>query len=285
MCFKPSRLSGLVGRGGVLPAPHTGHLGLDQLEVLLRELVDVSLEGEGPFLGRPLADIFEPVRQLAGQDPVGLLRDFIGSHPEAPGVALFGPRCTPDRLPVLEHARRQGGGGGEGTTRRHIKEDAIARPHHLGPTAVPAPQSEQVEAALPRAPEILQGGHDHPELRTVPGQAATAPTLPSVVPSPVAIHISMLLGASGAQWSAVPPSPRPQFEITAEDGMARAGVLRTAHGDLQTPAFFGVATKAALKGVEPFAARAVGLEAVICNGYHLALQPGFFGKPLSRGPG
>ncbi len=56
--------------------------------------------------------------------------------------------------------------------------------------------------------------------------------------------------------------------------MARAGILRTAHGDLHTPAFFGVATKAALKGVEPAAARAVGVEAVICNSYHLALQPG-----------
>ncbi|MBO0746066.1 MAG: tRNA guanosine(34) transglycosylase Tgt [Candidatus Dormibacteraeota bacterium] len=80
----------------------------------------------------------------------------------------------------------------------------------------------------------------------------------------------MLLGVSGAQWSAVPP----QFEIIAEDGVARTGVLHTGHGDLHTPAFFGVATRAALKGVEPAAAREAGLEAVICNSYHLALQPG-----------
>lgn len=65
-----------------------------------------------------------------------------------------------------------------------------------------------------------------------------------------------------------------KFEITAEDGAARAGVLHTAHGDLRTPGFFGVATRAALKGVDPAAARRVGLEAVICNSYHLALQPG-----------
>ncbi|MGH7919143.1 MAG: tRNA guanosine(34) transglycosylase Tgt, partial [Candidatus Dormibacteraceae bacterium] len=42
-----------------------------------------------------------------------------------------------------------------------------------------------------------------------------------------------------------------QFEITAEDGCARAGVIHTPHGDLQTPGFFGVATKAALKGLDP----------------------------------
>lgn len=89
----------------------------------------------------------------------------------------------------------------------------------------------------------------------------------------------MLLGASGAQWSAVPP----QFEITAEDGVARAGVLHTSHGDLRTPGFFGVATKAALKGVEPASAQAVGLQAVICNSYHLALQPG--GEAVARAGG
>lgn len=51
-------------------------------------------------------------------------------------------------------------------------------------------------------------------------------------------------------------------------------MLHTPHGDLHTPAFFGVATMAALKGLDPVPARAAGLEAVICNSYHLSLRPG-----------
>ncbi len=68
--------------------------------------------------------------------------------------------------------------------------------------------------------------------------------------------------------------PGLRFEITAEDGWARTGILHTTHGDLHTPAFFGVATRAALKGLDPAVARSAGLEAVICNSYHLSLQPG-----------
>ena len=65
-----------------------------------------------------------------------------------------------------------------------------------------------------------------------------------------------------------------QFEIGARDGAARRGVIRTPHGEMETPGFFAVATRAALKGLDPRAARAVGVEALICNGYHLAVQPG-----------
>ena len=41
------------------------------------------------------------------------------------------------------------------------------------------------------------------------------------------------------------------FEVTATDGAARAGVLRTAHGDVPTPAFMPVGTKATVKTVDP----------------------------------
>jgi queuine tRNA-ribosyltransferase len=64
------------------------------------------------------------------------------------------------------------------------------------------------------------------------------------------------------------------FDIIARDGAARRGVLRTAHGEMETPGFFAVATRAALKGLDPRAAAAVGVQALICNGYHLAVQPG-----------
>ncbi len=65
-----------------------------------------------------------------------------------------------------------------------------------------------------------------------------------------------------------------EFDIVARDGTARRGVIRTDHGDMETPGFFAVATRAALKGLDAEAARRVGIEAVICNGYHLAVQPG-----------
>jgi queuine tRNA-ribosyltransferase len=65
-----------------------------------------------------------------------------------------------------------------------------------------------------------------------------------------------------------------EFEILARDGAARRGVIRTSHGELETPGFFAVATRAALKGLDPGVARTAGVQALICNGYHLAVQPG-----------
>src|SRR5256714_772503 len=64
------------------------------------------------------------------------------------------------------------------------------------------------------------------------------------------------------------------FEILARDGAARRGVIRTAHGEMETPGFLAVATRAALKGLDPRTASAAGVQALICNGYHLAVQPG-----------
>jgi queuine tRNA-ribosyltransferase len=64
------------------------------------------------------------------------------------------------------------------------------------------------------------------------------------------------------------------FDIVARDGAARRGVIRTIHGEMETPGFFAVATRAALKGLHPRSAAGAGVQALICNGYHLAVQPG-----------
>ena len=66
------------------------------------------------------------------------------------------------------------------------------------------------------------------------------------------------------------------FHVTDTDGRtaARTGVLHTAHGDVRTPAFVGVATRATIKAVEPGALADLGLQIVISNTYHLHLQPG-----------
>jgi queuine tRNA-ribosyltransferase len=64
------------------------------------------------------------------------------------------------------------------------------------------------------------------------------------------------------------------FELQATDGAARTGVLSTAHGDVRTPAFMPVGTKATVKGVDPEELHSLGAEIVLCNTYHLHFRPG-----------
>ena len=55
---------------------------------------------------------------------------------------------------------------------------------------------------------------------------------------------------------------------------ARAGVLHTPHGDIKTPAFIPVATKADVKGISTRQFSELGIQSVIANAYHLYLSPG-----------
>jgi queuine tRNA-ribosyltransferase len=64
------------------------------------------------------------------------------------------------------------------------------------------------------------------------------------------------------------------FELEATSGHARAGRLRTPHGDVLTPCFMPVGTKATVKAVLPPTLRAVGAQVVLANTYHLYLRPG-----------
>jgi queuine tRNA-ribosyltransferase len=70
----------------------------------------------------------------------------------------------------------------------------------------------------------------------------------------------------------VPPS----FSIEAEipGRLGRAGVIRTPHGDIHTPAFIPVGTQATVKAVIPESMKELGAQAVLANAYHLYLQPG-----------
>jgi len=63
------------------------------------------------------------------------------------------------------------------------------------------------------------------------------------------------------------------FTKTAQDGLARAGCIRTARGDIQTPAFMPVGTAATVKAMLPENVRATGADILLGNTYHLMLRP------------
>ena len=67
-----------------------------------------------------------------------------------------------------------------------------------------------------------------------------------------------------------------KFEITSaqENSLARVGTITTPHGQIQTPAFIPVGTKATVKSVLPEAMADLGAQALLANAYHLYLQPG-----------
>lgn len=57
-------------------------------------------------------------------------------------------------------------------------------------------------------------------------------------------------------------------------GLGRAGVITTPHGDIKTPAFVTVGTKATVKALTPEMVRDLGAQVVLANTYHLYLEPG-----------
>lgn len=65
-----------------------------------------------------------------------------------------------------------------------------------------------------------------------------------------------------------------KFEIVATAGTARAGLLTTRRGVVETPAFMPVATRATVKAAGPVEVAATGARMVIMNTYHLWLRPG-----------
>jgi queuine tRNA-ribosyltransferase len=64
------------------------------------------------------------------------------------------------------------------------------------------------------------------------------------------------------------------FSVQATDGAARAGLLSTRHGAVETPVFMAVGTRASVKGVTPDQLLSIGVPMVLGNAYHLALRPG-----------
>src|SRR5690625_3857070 len=84
--------------------------------------------------------------------------------------------------------------------------------------------------------------------------------------------------------SGSPPALRPgkrpvmstefSFSIAARDGRARTGTIRTAHGEIRTPAFMPVGTAGTVKAMLPESVRETGADCILGNTYHLMLRPG-----------
>ncbi len=67
-----------------------------------------------------------------------------------------------------------------------------------------------------------------------------------------------------------------RFELQHQDAKtgARAGLLHTRRGIVETPVFMPVGTLATVKGLTPDLVRSTDAKLVLCNTYHLALRPG-----------
>ena len=64
------------------------------------------------------------------------------------------------------------------------------------------------------------------------------------------------------------------IEKEKKGSAARAGTIHTPHGDIPTPAFIAVGTKATVKSLTPEMLQSLGVSAVLANTYHLLLEPG-----------
>ncbi len=64
------------------------------------------------------------------------------------------------------------------------------------------------------------------------------------------------------------------FDLLANDGQARAGLLQTPHGEVPTPVFMPVGTQATVKAISPRDLEDLGATVILANTYHLYLRPG-----------
>jgi len=85
----------------------------------------------------------------------------------------------------------------------------------------------------------------------------------------------MTAAAASSESLAAAPRPSP-FAVQCGDpaSSARAGLLRTAHGEVRTPTFMPVATQGTVKGLTIRQLRDAGAQILLSNTYHLSVRPG-----------
>jgi len=64
------------------------------------------------------------------------------------------------------------------------------------------------------------------------------------------------------------------FTLTHTDNGARRGILKTSHGEIETPVFMPVGTQGAVKALTPQHLEEIGASIILGNTYHLMLRPG-----------
>jgi len=64
------------------------------------------------------------------------------------------------------------------------------------------------------------------------------------------------------------------IHILKEEGRARLGIVRTQHGDIDTPVFMPVGTQGIVKATSPRDLKEMGVRIILANAYHLYLRPG-----------
>ncbi|MBF8250338.1 MAG: tgt, partial [Candidatus Levybacteria bacterium] len=71
-------------------------------------------------------------------------------------------------------------------------------------------------------------------------------------------------------------NPKFSFKILKKDkkSRARVGIITTAHGIINTPAFVAVGTQGTVKGLSPKDLQEAGVQILFGNTYHLHLRPG-----------
>jgi queuine tRNA-ribosyltransferase len=65
-----------------------------------------------------------------------------------------------------------------------------------------------------------------------------------------------------------------EFKVLATDGRARAGILKTPHGEIETPVYMPVGTLGTVKAVTHREVEEIGYRIILGNTYHLYLRPG-----------
>jgi len=102
---------------------------------------------------------------------------------------------------------------------------------------------------------------------SAPPVAATDPTATTADQSQFSFTVGTRLADSRAPSGAQLAANRGEF-------LGRTGTITTPHGEIRTPAFIAVGTKATVKSVLPESMAELGAQALLANAYHLYLQPG-----------
>jgi queuine tRNA-ribosyltransferase len=106
-----------------------------------------------------------------------------------------------------------------------------------------------------------------------PSAPAAAPAREAALPGALSRQSEFGFGVGSRLAETCPPSAA-RLESNGGEFLGRTGTITTPHGEIRTPAFIAVGTKATVKAVLPESMAGLGAQALLANAYHLYLQPG-----------